>query len=105
MKSINQKVINLQSKLVRIRKSIIRELNKSKTLGNAIGIYSSAFDDEMVLSEVKDIYTTGNDNMVVLKWYDITGHILSQTHVALDEIFAVAPVNMKLKSPISLSSL
>lgn len=98
----NDRDITFSSKLVKIRKSIIKELNKAKALGNAIGIYSSAFDSEMVLTEVKDIYSAGDENVVVLKWYDITGHILSYTHVALDEIFAVAPFNTKLKSRVSM---
>ena len=103
MKTINQKVLNLQSKLIKIRKSIVKELNKSKSLGNAIGIYSSAFDGEMVLSEVKDIYKEGEEEIVVLKWYDLKGHILSQTHVALEEIFAVTPYNMRLKNPMAFA--
>ena len=102
MKTINQKVNSIKSKLVKIRKSIVKELNKSKSLGNAIGIYSSAFDEEMVLSEVKDIYKAGEDEIVILKWYDIKGHIISQTHVALVEIFAVTPYNMRLKNPLSI---
>lgn len=48
----------------------------------------------MFVTAVEDIYEAGKDNMmVVFKWYDKNAHILSMTHVSLDEISAVCPVN------------
>jgi hypothetical protein len=81
-------------KFVKIRKAILREVTNSKRSGKLLAVSCAALGSGMLLTAVEDIYEAGKDEMmVVFKWYDKNSHILSMTHVSLDEISAVSPVN------------
>lgn len=84
----------ITEKFIKIRKAILKEITSSKRSGYLLGVYCSALGSGMFVTAVEDIYEAGKDNMmVVFKWYDKNAHILSMTHVSLDEISAVCPVN------------
>ena len=88
----------IADKFVKIRKAILREITNSKRSGQLLGVYCAALGSGMLLTAVEDIYEAGKDEMmVVFKWYDKSSHILSMTHVSLDEISAVCPVNKSLQ--------
>lgn len=74
---------------------MLKQLAASKNTGAPIGVNTLALGEGTIISSVKDIYTNGNDEIVILKWYDDTSHIHSETHVSLDEIIAVCPVSRK----------
>jgi hypothetical protein len=84
-----------KNELSRIRKTILRELSRCKETGKLVGITSQALGEGTVLSSVEDIYRNGADEVVVVKWYD-ANNIASQTHLFIDEILAVRPID-KLK--------
>jgi hypothetical protein len=88
----------ITEKFVKIRKAILKEITNSKRSGQVLGVYCTALGNGMLLTAVEDIYEAGKDEMmVVFKWYDKNAHILSKTHVSLDEISAVCPVNKSLQ--------
>ena len=96
----------IADKFTKIRKAILREITNAKRSGQILGVHCSALGNGMLLTAVEDIYEAGKDEMmVVLKWYDKNAHILSMTHVSIDEISAVCPVNKTLQeSNIRLSA-
>jgi hypothetical protein len=57
-----------------------------------VAITSAALDEGTVLSSIEDIYRNGTDEVVVVKWYD-ANNIASKTHIFIDEILAVSPMN------------
>jgi hypothetical protein len=84
----------IADKFVKIRKAILREITNSKRSGQLLSVNCTALGSGTLLTAVEDIYEAGKDEMmVVFKWYDKNSHILSMTHVSLDEISAVSPVN------------
>jgi hypothetical protein len=85
-----------KTEISRIRKGIIRELNRCKETGKQVIVNSEALDEQSVVSSVEDIYVSGKDEIVVLKWYD-RNNLASQTHLFIEEILSVHPVN-KMKS-------
>src|SRR5436190_23359095 len=85
-------------KFIKLRKAILREVTNAKRSGQLLGVHCTALGSGMLLTAVEDIYEAGKDDMmVVFKWYDKNSHILSMTHVSLDEISAVCPVNKSLQ--------
>jgi hypothetical protein len=85
-----------RTEISRIRKNIIRELNRCKETGKQIIVNSEALDEQNVVSSVEDIYVSGKDEIVVLKWYD-RNNLASQTHLFIEEILSVHPVS-KMKT-------
>jgi hypothetical protein len=83
----------IAERLVKVPKRILKELSNSQKSGNVLGVYCSALGSGMLITAVKEIYEAGQEIMVVFKWYDNNAHILSETHVSLDEIVAVHPYN------------
>jgi hypothetical protein len=84
------------------RKSIRNGLLKSKDSGTVVGIYSHALGQGMFITSVADMYPD-NDNdeeIVVLKRYDLSGLILPRTDLSLSEIKAVCEFDMIYKNPI-----
>lgn len=84
----------------KFRKTILRELTRCKETGKMIAIHSLALSERPVLSSVEDIYQSGNDEVVVVKWFDAESHIASQTHVFLDEILSISPADKQKRSAI-----
>lgn len=74
------------------RAKILKQLAACKNSGRLIGVHTLALGEGTVVSSVKDIYSDGSGDIVILKWYDQTSHIHSETHVSLDEIIGVCPV-------------
>jgi hypothetical protein len=81
-----------KNELSRIRKTILRELGRCKETGRLIGIKALTLGEGTVLSSVEDIYRQGSDEVVIVKWYD-ANNIASKTHVFIDEILSIQPMN------------
>jgi len=81
-----------KQKFSKIRKGILKQLAKSKESGSLIAVNSPGLGEGTIVTAVEDIYSSGAEEIVVLKWYDINGHLPSRTHVSLDEILEVCPV-------------
>jgi hypothetical protein len=82
-----------------LRAKILKQLAASKNSGSLIGVHTMALGEGTVISSVKDIYSDGNEDIVILKWYDHGSHIHSETHVSLDEITSVYPVSKSSRQP------
>lgn len=76
----------------RIRKGILRELSRCKETGRKILITCDALGGRNILSSVEDIYQSGKDEIVVLKWYD-GNNLASKTHIFIEEILSIQPLN------------
>jgi hypothetical protein len=74
------------------RAKILKQLAACKNSGRLIGVHTLAIGEGTVISSVKDIYSDESGDFIILKWYDQTSHIHSETHVSLDEIIGVCPV-------------
>jgi hypothetical protein len=88
----------ITDRIIKIRKTILRELTNCHKSGTQLGVYCAALGNGMLLTAVEDIYQAGQDMMVVFKWYDHSAHIHSLTHVSLDEIDAVCPREKSMRS-------
>jgi hypothetical protein len=85
---------------VRSRKGILKELVISSISGNVVGIYSRALGEGMFLAGVEKIDSAGRGEVIVLNRYDMSGHVLSTTRVAVDEIRMVCPFNRVYANPL-----
>ncbi len=83
-----------KTELNRIKKATIKKLNHFKQTGQPIAVSSSALGDGEFISSVEDIYTSGTDEIVVLKWSD-RNNFSFLTHVFLEEIFSIKPVDKR----------
>jgi hypothetical protein len=85
---------------VKTRKGILRELVLSKQTGNLIGVYSRAFGDGMFLTTVQDIEGGSKEEIIAFNQYDMSGIILSRTHLALSEIKMICTFNKTYRNPL-----
>jgi hypothetical protein len=85
---------------VKSRKGMLKELIISKQSGTVVGVYSKVLGEGMILTGVQEIDSSGKSEIIVFNRYDISGHILTRTHVALDEIHMVCPFNKPYYSPV-----
>ena len=80
-----------KTELGKIRKVTLRTLNRCKQTGTYIAISSLALGDGQYVSSVEDIYTNGDEEIVVLKWFN-ENNLASRTHVFIEEILSIRPV-------------
>ena len=81
-----------KNELGKIRKATLRTLTRCKHSGKFIAISSLALGDGQYLSSVEDIYKNGEEEIVVLKWYN-EHNLASLTHVFIEEILSIQPVD------------
>jgi hypothetical protein len=86
---------------VKTNPEISELLIESQTTGTLIGVYSPMLGEGMFLTRVESICmeNTQNKKIVVLNRYDMSGHILATTRVALSDIRTVCPFNQIYKNP------
>ena len=84
---------------VRTRKGILKELVISSMSGNVVGIYSRALGEGMFLAAVEKIESTTKEEVITLNRYDMSGHMLARTRVAIEEIHMVCPFNRVYTNP------
>jgi hypothetical protein len=87
----NSFIKRAKKEISKFRKATLRTLNRCKQTGAFIAISSLALGDGQYVSVVEDIYTSGSDEIVVLKWYD-KNKLASLTHVFIEEILSIEPV-------------
>jgi hypothetical protein len=80
-----------KNQFTRIRKNIVRELNRYKGTGKQIAVTAYALGEGKIPSYVEDIYKSGNDEIVVLKWFD-RNNLASLTHIFMEEILSIHPL-------------
>lgn len=85
---------------IKARKEIKKEILKSKENQNVVGIYADALGDGMFLCCVDDLFAPKNEEVVVLKPYDMNGILLQRNELALSEIRAVCPLDFKYQNPL-----
>lgn len=79
---------NAGKKLSHFRKKVVRQLSRCKETGKPIHITSHALGEGALRSFVEDMYQSGGDDIVVLKWFD-AHNIASRTHLFVEEILSV----------------
>jgi hypothetical protein len=67
--------------------------------GTAIGIYSQALGNTMCITGVDDLFVDGDNTLVVLKKYDMSGQIFERHTLMLHEITSVCPFTTPFKNP------
>jgi hypothetical protein len=83
-----------KTELGRLKKATLRKLSHFKETGQAIAISSSALGEGEFISSVEDIYQSGTEEIIVLKWFD-QNNFSFLTHVFLEEIFSVKIVEKR----------
>jgi hypothetical protein len=101
-KSSDQVKKNTDLSFIKTSPEILELLMHSKTTGSLIGVYSSMLGEGMFLTRVENIFMESMHNVkiVVLNRYDMSGHILATTRVALSEIRTVCPFPQLYKNPV-----
>jgi hypothetical protein len=79
--------------------AILEAVKRSKDNGTAIGIYSLALGKAMVVTGVEEVVEEGDDIVIVLKKYDMSGHMLNRHLLHLREIISVCPFTSPIKNP------
>lgn len=107
MLSRNERGVSSASKVddqslnfLKSRRMIRNGLLKSKHSGTVVGIYSRALGEGMFITSVDDMYPDHDEEIVVLKRYDLSGLILPRTDLSLSEIKAVCEFDMIYKNPV-----
>jgi hypothetical protein len=85
---------------IKTRKGILKELYVSKQSRNLVGVYSPALGEGMFLVAVEDVEAHNKEEIIVFQRYDMSGHILTRTHVSIDEIDMVCPFDKKYNHPL-----
>ena len=85
-----------QTELNRLRKVTLKKLSRVKQTGQTIAVSSPALGDGEFISSVEDIYQSGPDEIVVLKWSD-HNNFSFLTHVFLEEIFSIKVVDKRIQ--------
>jgi hypothetical protein len=87
---------------VKLPQDILKELTLSKESGSLIGVYSSLLGEGMFLTKVESLHfeSMHDDLIVVLNRYDMSGHILTTTSIALSEIRIVCPFRQLYENPV-----
>jgi hypothetical protein len=96
----NKRLDDSALNFLKSRTSIRDGLMRSKHSGTVIGIYSRALGEGMFITSVADIYPDNEEEIVVLKRYDLSGLILPRTDLSLSEIKAVCNFDMVYKNPV-----
>jgi hypothetical protein len=78
---------------------ILRAVTASMENGTAIGIYSPVLGNTMYITGVDELFVDGDNTFVVLKKYDMSGHIFECHMLKLSAIVSVCPFTSPLKNP------
>ena len=78
---------------------ILNAIAASRDNGTVIGIYSLALGSTMYITGIDEIVGEGENTVVVLKKYDMSGHIFERHTLMLHEIVSVFPFKSPLKNP------
>lgn len=79
------------------KEGIIEEISRSKTTGAVLGLYSPALGQGMFFTGVDDLYLMKNEEIVVLKPFDLHGVPLKRDHLSIREIKSVSPTSISFK--------
>jgi len=81
------------------REKILQVLISSKINGSAVGVYSPALGNAMFITGVEEVILADHDTVIVLKQYDMSGHLFENYTLSLEDILSVYPFNTPLKNP------
>lgn len=85
--------------VITTRKEIHEALLDSEDNQSIIGIASKDLGPGMFMTSVKEILNDGNDQLVVLNSYDITGYFLEKNKILLKNISGVIPFKAVFTNP------
>jgi hypothetical protein len=85
---------------IKTRKLILRELATSRDAGTVVGINSPALGEGLFITAVEDLYSARGGDVVHLKPYAMSGHILPRTQLSLTEIRSVCSFKTIYRNPI-----
>lgn len=81
------------------KSEMLRILAASKENNTTVGINSHLLGSGTHITSVVDILPYDDDILVILKSYDITGHILDRNKLFLTEIRSVFPFSSRFENP------
>lgn len=81
------------------KEAIFEALIESKNNEKAIGIYCPSLTDTMVITGIENIMEQEEDVLIILKQYDMSGHMLEKNSIYLSEISSVCPFKSPVKNP------
>lgn len=96
--NLNTVMEKLRMELVSDRGEMLSILSESKATGRAVGVKAPVLGSEIHVTAVEDIQI-GEDIIVVLKNYDITGYMLETNKLKLAQIESVCPFKSAFENP------
>ena len=93
-------VIENNLRFIKSRTDILKALLNSRETGNAIGVYSTGLGGGMFITAVDEVYDDDNEQIIVLKRYDLSGLVLQRTNLFLSEIKAICPFEISYRNPV-----
>jgi hypothetical protein len=78
---------------------ILPYLEHSKVEGTVVGISAPILGNGIFLTGIEDIRKQGEDFIIVLKGYDVTGYILERNKISLNDIRAICPFKSPFNNP------
>jgi hypothetical protein len=81
------------------RKEIFKALTESQDANSIIGIASKDLGPGMFMTSVKEIINDGDDQLIILNSYDITGYFLEKNKIKLGNISSVIPFKAVFTNP------
>ncbi|HYC83803.1 MAG TPA: hypothetical protein VEB86_01220 [Chryseosolibacter sp.] len=78
---------------------MLAALRKSKEHGTVVGISAPILGNGLFLTSVLDIVPAGDDHLITLTGYDVTGYILERNKLRLSEIRGICPFMSAFTNP------
>lgn len=85
--------------VITTRKEIYKAILESEDNQSIIGITSRDLGPGMFMTSVKEVLSDGNQQLVVLNSYDITGYFLERNKIFLKNISGVIPFKAVFTNP------
>ena len=82
---------------IKTKDDIISEITRCKSTGAVLGVYSPALGQGMFFAGIDDLYVMKNEEIVVLKPFDLHGVPLKRDHLSITEISSVSPTSISYK--------
>lgn len=102
--NLNHVMQRLSMELVTDPGKMLEILTDSKANGTAVGIFAPVLGQEIHVTAVEDILV-GEEVIVILKNYDITGYMLETNKIRLLDIKSVCPFKSPFQNPYMRTTL
>lgn len=86
---------------IKVKRSMLKALKHARESGIAVGLNSGILGEGMFLVGVERVDSSGAEEVIILKPYDMSGHLLIRPYLTLDEIKWVSPLSFPYKNPLT----